>query len=260
MPGLGEILELLDVLKTSIFSTRYKWKFFILHSTISLHEQTEVMKSSIDGNRHIILATNIAESSLTVPDVEYVIDFCLCKTLIANQQGYNMTYLALEWSSKSSSDQRSGRTGRTINGQVFRLVPSHFYQTLDEYELPEFEKTSLENYVLKAKLIDLNLSPKEVLAYALNPPKLHNIEKSVLTLKRLGAFTVYIQNADGEGYKYDPENGNLTALGYVMALLPLDIMLSKLVSLGLVFDVTYETIVIASAHCTSGMTIYFLLF
>src|SRR5699024_12278726 len=68
-------------------------------------------------------------------------------TLIASRQGYNMTYLSLEWSSKSSSDQRAGRTGRTNHGQVFRLIPNHFYQTLNKYEIPEFEKTPLENYV-----------------------------------------------------------------------------------------------------------------
>ena len=253
LPGLAEILELMNILKTSPYSIRYKWKFYILHSTVSLKEQTEVMKASIDGSRHIILATNIAESSLTVPNVEYVIDYCLCKTLIASRQGYNMTYLALEWSSKSSSDQRAGRTGRTNHGQVFRLIPSHFYQTLHEYEIPEFEKTPLENYVLKAKLIDPKLQPKKVLAFALNPPKLEDIEQAVLTLKRVGAFTVYVQNDDEEVYHYNAENGNLTALGYIMAMLPLDIMLSKLVALGLVFDVTYEAIVIAAAHCTSGI-------
>ena len=242
------------------------------------------------------LATNIAESSLTVPNVEYVIDFCLCKTLIASRQGYNMTYLSLEWSSKSSSDQRAGRTGRTNHGQVFRLIPNHFYQTLNEYEIPEFEKTPLENYVLKAKLIDDHIPPKNVLAFALNPPKLNDIEQAVLTPKRIGAFTVYMQEEreeeaeeteDGEKpsevekgqlalvvaeereereerrpdkkeevkYIHEKEDGNLTALGYIMALLPLDIMLSKLVALGLVFDVSFETIVIAAAHCTSGLLI-----
>lgn len=245
---------MLNILKSSPYASRYKWKFFILHSTVSLKEQTEVMRVAIDGSRHIILATNIAESSLTVPNVEFVIDFCLCKTLIASRQGYNMTYLALEWSSKSSSDQRAGRTGRTNHGQVFRLIPNQFYQTLSEYEVPEFEKTPLENYVLKAKLIDDTKPPKHVLAYALNPPKLEDVEQAVLTLKRVGAFTVYLEPETEAGTKYDDEDGNMTALGYIMAFLPLDIMLSKLVALGLVFDVTYEAIVIAAAHCTTGLT------
>ncbi|KAJ6218490.1 hypothetical protein RDWZM_009647 [Blomia tropicalis] len=257
LPGMGEILDLLNILKFSQYANKYKWKFFILHSTISLKEQTEVMKESLDGYRHIILATNIAESSLTVPNVEYVIDYCMCKTLISNRKGCNMTYLSLEWSSKSASDQRAGRTGRTNNGQVFRLLPSHFYQTFDEYDVPEFERTPLENYIMKAKLIDPKLPPKEVFAYALNPPKLEDVEKSILTLKRVGAFTVYVPNhldpqTSEDEYEYDVEDGNLTALGYIMAMLPLDIMLGKLVSLGLVFDVTYESIVIAAAHCTSG--------
>lgn len=256
LPGLAEIIELTEVLRNSPFATRYKWKFYVLHSTVSLKEQTEVLKMSADGSRHIILATNIAESSLTVPNIEYVIDFCLCKTLLACRQGStSMTYLSLDWSSQSSSEQRAGRTGRTNDGTVFRLIPRHFYSSMAQYEVPEFERTPLENYVLKAKLIDERLPPKEVLVYALSPPCLEDIDSAVLNLKRMSAFAVKVTKKDEkeeESEEYDREDGNLTTLGYIMAQLPMDIMLSKLVALGLVFDCTYEAVVIAAAHCTSG--------
>ena len=250
LPGLGDILKLMDLFLE--FKSKYKWKLFILHSTISLADQTEALRPSTDGSRHIIFATNIAESSLTVPNVEFVIDFCLCKTLMACRDGNYMSHLALNWSSKSSCDQRAGRTGRTNSGQVFRLIPYNFYKSLRDYEIPEFEKISLDSYVLKAKLLDPSLPPKKVLAYALDPPKLHDIERSILSLKRTCALTVHVKKSNENEYFYDPENGDLTSLGYIMSLLPLDIMLSKLVALGLVFDILDDAITIASAHCLSG--------
>lgn len=240
--------------------SHYKFKIFILHSTISLKEQMQVMRPSVDGSRYVVLATNIAESSLTVPNVEYVIDYCLCKSFLNCRDGPNMTYLSLEWSSKSSCDQRAGRTGRTNDGLVLRLVPYKFYQHLKNYDIPEFERIPLDRYVLNAKLIDSKLPPKMVLSYALNPPNLQDIESSILSLKRAGALTVYIEKKSNEVNSmqnkvqshYDPEDGDLTSLGYIMSLLPLDIMLAKLVSLGLVFDVLNEAIIIAAAHHTSG--------
>ena len=293
LPGLAEILDLMKVLSDSPLSERFKWQFSILHSTVSLQEQTDVLKvatAATGGGRHIILATNIAESSLTVPNVEFVLDFCLCKVLMASRQpGCSMTYLALQWSSMSSAEQRAGRTGRTNHGVVFRLVPRRFYETrLEPFEVPEFERTPLENYVLKAKLIEDRLPPKAVLAYALSPPALEDIQWALLTLKRMNALTVnttttaeaakaaaapvaslpeelavVVDDGNGEideedGYHqaeeshYQRDNGNLTTLGYIMALLPMDIRLSKLVALGVVFDCTDEAVVIAAAHCTAG--------
>ncbi len=289
LPGLAEILEVMQALSESPLSARFRWQFSILHSTVSLQEQTDVLKvatAATGGGRHIILATNIAESSLTVPNVEFVLDFCLCKVLMASrQQGCSMTYLALQWSSQSSAEQRAGRTGRTNHGVVFRLVPRRFYESrLEPFEVPEFERTPLENYVLKAKLIEDRLPPKAVLAYALSPPALEDIQWALLTLKRMNALTVNTTAAeaaaaaapvaslqelavvvdDGNGENdeedgcqaeeshYQPDNGNLTTLGYIMALLPMDIRLSKLVALGVVFDCTDEAVVIAAAHCTAG--------
>lgn len=256
LPGLAEIINLHDSLLQSGAAQTYNWKFFILHSTVSLKDQSAVMMEPTEGLRNIIFSTNIAESSLTVPNVEFVIDFCLQKSIGHCRQAGGYNHLTLEWASKSACDQRAGRTGRTNCGLVFRLVPKSFYKSFRNYEIPEFEKIPLENYILKAKLIDLNMAPREVLAIAINPPKLSDIEKSVLTLKRVGALSIQTAKTGSDlqrGFCYEAENGDLTTLGFFMAFLPLEICLSKLIALGLMFDVTFESVVIAAAHTTPGI-------
>ena len=77
--------------------------------------------------RKIILSTNIAESSVTVPDIIYVIDFCLVKQLVADPVT-NFCSLRTEWAPKSSCIQRAGRVGRVNHGIVYRMITENFYR------------------------------------------------------------------------------------------------------------------------------------
>lgn len=109
------------------------------------------MRSTADGVRKIILATNIAESSITVPDVKYgihtepnvttrplnhfytfwvlVIDFCLTRNLVLDTNT-NFASLRLDWASRNNCRQRAGRTGRLMNGRCYRLVTQGFYEVI----------------------------------------------------------------------------------------------------------------------------------
>jgi HrpA-like RNA helicase len=100
------------------------------------------------GRRKVIIATNIAESSITIPDVKYVIDFMLTKELFYDPMT-KCESLHLSWASKASSKQRSGRAGRVADGFAFRLCTDKFFKhTIQEYPKPEMQRCPLEKLVL----------------------------------------------------------------------------------------------------------------
>ncbi|RWS11290.1 putative ATP-dependent RNA helicase TDRD9-like protein, partial [Dinothrombium tinctorium] len=245
LPGYEEINEMMARLRKNETENK-KWWILPLHSTITVEEQNRVFEAAKRGERKIILATNIAESSITVPDIEYVIDFCLTKNLVCDPDT-NYPSLRLEWASKANCKQRSGRAGRCRQGRCYRLVPNDFYERyFHNYPIPELNRTPLESAVLKVKKLDLG-PPKELLALCIEPPNLSDIRRAVLRLKEVGALTVTI------GRYYDVEDGNLTTIGRIMALLPIDVQLSKLVILGHAFDCLDDCIIIAACLSVQNM-------
>ncbi|KAF8774277.1 ATP-dependent RNA helicase TDRD9 like protein [Argiope bruennichi] len=234
LPGYEEICALTNKLQTASFNNNF-W-IIPLHSTITVEEQTKVFRKASPDQRKIIISTNIAESSITVPDVKYVIDFCLTKNLITDPIS-NYTCLKLEWASKSNCVQRKGRAGRVDIGKVYRLVPLAFYNKLPEYSIPEIKRCPLTNTILHIKKLNL-CEPQEMLAYALDPPDIYDIGNAIQQLKEALALT-------SKGT--DPFDGNLTFVGRVMANLPLDIKLSKLIIFGYVFHCLEECIIIAAS-------------
>ena len=104
--------------------------------------------SRLEGKRKVIVATNIAESSITIPDVKYVIDFLLTKELYYDPASRSES-LQLQWCSKASAKQRAGRAGRVADGIVFRLASRLFYdQSIPEYPKPEMQRCPLEKLIL----------------------------------------------------------------------------------------------------------------
>ncbi|KYN01299.1 PREDICTED: putative ATP-dependent RNA helicase TDRD9 [Cyphomyrmex costatus] len=236
LPGFTEIEELRAILLSERY-TDTQWDIIILHSFISTEEQENVFKKPPKSYRRIILSTNIAESSITVPDVKYVIDFCLTKLLVM-EPGTNYQCLQLCWASKSNCQQRAGRTGRVMDGRVYRMIPRKFYKNvLNEECLPEILRAPLANVVLKTKLLDMG-EPKALLALSLDPPNLSNIRDTILLLKEVGALL------NRGTHEFD---GDITPLGHIMANLPLDVHVTKLVILGHVFGILSDAIIIAAS-------------
>ncbi|CAC5402912.1 TDRD9 [Mytilus coruscus] len=193
-----------------------------------------------EGERKIILSTNIAESSITVPDIKYVIDFCLTKSLVSDPDT-NYTSLQLEWASRANCTQRKGRAGRVSDGRVYRMITRFFWETyIPDYGIPEMQRCPLEQLILQVKLLDLG-QPKAILALALTPPNLNDIEKTILLLKEVGALS-----APSTGVK-NPYDGQLTFVGRVLAELPVDIRIGKLLMLGHVFGLLEECLIIGAA-------------
>lgn len=240
LPGLYEIECFERQLNNPKFDNIYSKKDFklcVMHSSLSPEDQRAAFTKT--NCKKIILATNIAESSITLPDVRYVIDFCLTKYLY-NDSNKNLTTLLLDWTSQNSCEQRAGRTGRVGEGQVFRLVNKNFYERgMRESSIPEMRRCPLENIVLKAKLLEMG-SPSGILALALDAPNKSDILNAILTLKEVGALLMLTNN------KFEKEDGELTYMGRIMAALPIDVHLSKLIVMGYLFSVLDEAIKIAA--------------
>uniref|UniRef100_A0A673V8U2 ATP-dependent RNA helicase TDRD9 n=1 Tax=Suricata suricatta TaxID=37032 RepID=A0A673V8U2_SURSU len=238
LPGLGEINCMHELLTNMVHK---RLQVYPLHSSVTLEEQNNVFLSPVPGYRKIILSTNIAESSVTVPDVKYVIDFCLTRTLVCDEDT-NYQSLRLSWASKTSCDQRKGRAGRVSKGYCYRLIRRDFWDgAIPDHAVPEMLRCPLGSTILKVKLLDMG-EPRALLATALSPPSLSDIERTVLLLKEVGALAVSAQG-EAEG----PHDGELTFLGRVLAQLPVSHQLGKLVVLGHVFGCLDECLIIASA-------------
>lgn len=220
-----------------------QYEIIILHSLM----ETETFGRAYERGttRKIILATNMAESSVTLPGVTFVFDFCLTK-YNETDTSTGLTKLKLDWASKKSLEQRAGRVGRIENGQVIRLIykESH-YELLDEETKPEIQRVSLEFAVLKTKELDLG-RPTAVLALALDPPLRKGIQDAIVSLKEIGALTRF-----DEYRRFTQRDGELTMIGKIMTKLPVDHRIAKLIILGYVFRCLNECIIMGLGFSSS---------
>ncbi|XP_037756977.2 ATP-dependent RNA helicase TDRD9 [Chelonia mydas] len=238
LPGLAEMNYMHELLTSMIHK---RLQVYLLHSSVTLEEQNNVFLTPVPGYRKIILSTNMAESSVTVPDVKYVIDFCLTRTLVCDEDT-NYQSLRLCWASKTSCNQRKGRAGRVSKGYCYRLVHKDFWTNyIPENAIPEMLRCPLGSTVLKVKLLDMG-EPRALLATALSPPSIGDIERTILQLKEMGALAISALPEEE-----NPYDGELTFLGRVLAQLPVDQQLGKLIVLGHVFGCLEECLIIAAA-------------
>ncbi|XP_019375443.1 PREDICTED: putative ATP-dependent RNA helicase TDRD9 [Gavialis gangeticus] len=238
LPGLAEINYMHELLSNMVHK---RLQVYPLHSSVTLEEQNNVFLTPVPGYRKIILSTNIAESSLTVPDIKYVIDFCLTRTLVCDE-GTKYQSLRLCWASQTNCNQRKGRAGRVSRGYCYRLVSKDFWiNCIPENAVPEMLRCPLGSIILKVKLLDMG-EPRALLATALSPPGICDIEHTILQLKEVGALAISAQTEEE-----NPYDGELTFLGRVLAQLPVDQHLGKLIVLGHVFGCLEECLIIAAA-------------
>ncbi|XP_059081906.1 LOW QUALITY PROTEIN: probable ATP-dependent RNA helicase spindle-E [Tigriopus californicus] len=247
LPGEAEIMRVKRVLEGGSKAKELGWVVHVLHSKVPLDLIELAFQDPPRGYRKVILATNVAESSITIPDVKYIVDFCLTKILMTDVVT-NYVSLKLEFADKNSCIQRMGRAGRVSSGRVYRLVRKSFFdECLEDSHRPEMQRAPLDKIILETKQLNFG-SPKELLALALDPPDLNNITQTVMTLKVIGAL---LTTSEG---KTVMDDGDLTPLGEMIVSLPVDVRLAKLIILGQLFNVLNETIVIAA--CVSQKSIF----
>lgn len=225
LPGWEEIVatqkalqQPLGPLTINFNSSRYS--IHLLHSTIPLAEQQAIFEPPASGVRRIILATNIAETSVTIPDVVYVID-----TAKVKEQRYDpdrhMSSLVSAWVGSSNLNQRAGRAGRHRSGEYFGILSKSHAESLNPYQTVEMKRVDLSNVVMHVKALGLpGMTVEEVLAAAIEAPDPGRVQAAMRDLQMAGAL--------------DAEK-NLTSLGRVLLQLPVDAQMGRLVLYGSFF-------------------------
>jgi len=218
MPGLSEIRQLHSLLVSS--DTFGKgWVVHLLHSSFSTEDLERAFERPPAGCRKIVIATNIAETGITIPDVTAVIDTCKEKVMRFDERR-QLSKLTEAFISRSSARQRRGRAARVQEGLCFHLVTKYRHDHLMlEQQIPEMLRLSLQDPILRIKVWDLG-PIEETLAAAIDPPPRKNVLRAIEKLKDAGALT---------------KGDDLTPLGQQIARLPLEVTLAKLAILGVVF-------------------------
>ncbi|CAG9317937.1 unnamed protein product [Blepharisma stoltei] len=230
LPGIQEINYMYDKLEDICEDIFYELDICILHSSIPEEQHEKVLELPSPDKRRIILSTNIAESSVTLIDVRFIIDFGFLR-----QNAFNSNTMAdnleLVWAAKSVMKQRAGRVGRVADGVVFRLMPEGFFNfKLYDYAKPEIQRCSLDKLVLKLKQLNFG-NPRDVLGKALQPPDEAEIAKTEKYLQEMGGLD---------------SKKNITPLGKLYADMPYDIRVTRLCMFGLIFGCFRDSMVIGA--------------
>ncbi|EPB67492.1 helicase protein [Ancylostoma ceylanicum] len=156
--GVAEITTVAEALKTYAELTK-AWIILMLHSTLSVEEQDKVFDVAPSGVRKCILSTNIAETSVTIDGIRFVIDSGKVN-LIKHETGSGTQKLSEFWVSKASADQRKGRAGRTGPGICYRLYSEEQYNKMDDFTTSEINRVSLQEMALRMISLNLGLDPR----------------------------------------------------------------------------------------------------
>jgi ATP-dependent helicase HrpA len=205
LPGEREIRETADAMRGRSLKGA---EILPLYGRLSMEEQARIFKPG--GGRRVVLATNVAETSLTVPGIRYVVDTGLARI---NRYSYRnkVEQLLTEPVSQASANQRAGRCGRVAAGICVRLYSEEDYRSRAEYSEPEILRSSLASVILRMKA--LGLTDVERFAF-LDPPQPRMIADGYQLLAELGAV--------------DDEN-RLTAVGRKLARFPIDPRIARMI-------------------------------
>ncbi|KAL3513087.1 hypothetical protein ACH5RR_025804 [Cinchona calisaya] len=209
-----------------------------IYANLPTELQAKIFEPTPEGARKVVLATNIAETSLTIDGIKYVIDPGFCKMKSYNPRT-GMESLLVTPVSKASANQRAGRSGRTGPGKCFRLYTAHNYlHDLEDNTVPEIQRTNLANVVLSLKSLGIH----DLLNFDfMDPPPAEALLKALELLYALGALN---------------KLGELTKVGRRMAEFPLDPMLSKMIVASDNYKCSDEIISIA-AMLSIGNSIFY---
>ena len=223
LPGEREIREAMVELEQRALPHT---ELLPLYGRLSAAEQQRVFQTM--AKRRVVLATNVAETSLTIPGIVYVVD-----AGVARVNRYNVrtgvTQLLVEPVSKASADQRKGRCGRTESGVCFRMYEEQDYNGRPAHTDPEIKRVGLAGVILRMK--SLRLGNIESFPF-LDPPQKRSVDEGYRVLEELGALG---------------EDGRLTQLGEQLGRLPIDPRLGRMVLGGRDENALREVVIIAAA-------------
>lgn len=218
MPGWEELCELESRLLLGSDA-----QVHVVHSTSPPGTAEAIFKPLPEGvRRRIILATNIAESSLTIPDVVYVVDGGKQKVNLWDPR-HRLNALTMAWASAANRKQRMGRAGRVQPGEYWLMLNRSLVSQLPAATPPEMLRLGLEDVCLtvRATCGDRLGTIQEALSTALDAPGEEAVDEAVVRLTRLGALR--------------PHDQSLTSLGAFLSKLPVSAQLGKLLAMGIMF-------------------------
>ncbi|CBK25243.2 uncharacterized protein [Blastocystis hominis] len=231
LTGQEEIESLAEMLeeKLPLFPKDAKsLLIYPLYAALPPEQQLAVFTPTPPDSRKVILSTNIAESSVTIQGIKYVVDSGMIKIRVS-QTTTGLESLLVTPVSKSHAWQRSGRAGRESAGKCFRLFPEDAFLALPEDAVPEIQRCNLSSMILQLKTMGI----EDVLGFHyLQAPSRDSLKRSLEQLLLLGAL--------------DRRSGSLTKLGREMALLPLDPLYSRLLILSKEYHCSAEILDIVS--------------
>jgi ATP-dependent RNA helicase DHX29 len=230
LPGIAEIRTLNDMLLGDrTFADN--WLVYPMHSSIASEEQEAAFLIPPPGMRKIVLATNIAETGITIPDVTCVIDTGKHREMRFDERR-QLSRLIDSFISRANAKQRRGRAGRVQEGLCFHLFTKHRHDTsMNDQQTPEMLRLSLQDLAIRVKICKIG-GIEETLSQALDPPSAKNIRRAIDALVDVRALTATTEE--------------LTPLGLQLARLPLDVFLGKLILLGAVFKCLDMAITVAA--------------
>jgi HrpA-like RNA helicase len=231
--GMNDIVAIMEIIEGIIVPGTF-FTCIPIHSDIPFEEQMTAFNAAEKNEVKIILATNAAESSVTLPDVDNVICLGLCKQIEYNPTSHRQMLMPT-WISKASATQRAGRTGRVRPGNVYRLYEQETFQIMEDFEQGEMLRVPLDNVILSLKQMITDESVTNVLASCLEPPNLSTIDRSFESLFSSNFIT---SSSDDDSCK-------ITQLGHFVSALGIDLALGSLVGLGIQFGVGAEAIQLA---------------
>jgi len=228
LPGEREIRDTAEALRKHHAPNKQSQGLEILplFSRLSAAEQDKVFKTG--GKRRVVLATNVAETSLTVPNIGYVID---CGLARVNRYSIRqkVEQLHIEKISRAAANQRLGRCGRVMSGICVRLYDEADFLQRDEFTDPEIFRVSLATVILRMSSLELG----DIAEFPfIEPPTPRMIADGYQLLAELNAID---------------ENRQLTQLGRELARLPLDPKIARLLVAGRQYQCLSEILIIASA-------------
>lgn len=188
LPGYDDIVTLRDTIQACAEMNAVKYQTFTLHSNMQTLDQKKVF-NPLPNARKIIISTNIAETSITIDDVVYVVDSCKVKEKYYESNG-GVCSLQCVWSSRAAAQQRAGRAGRTQPGRCFHLCSARRFRALPLSAVPEMLRVPLQELCLHTKLLAPGNTPiADFLSKALEPPSFLAVRNAVTLLKTIGALT-----------------------------------------------------------------------
>ena len=224
LSGEQEIRDTADLL-----AGRERLEVLPLYSRLAAADQHKVFarRAASSYTRRVVLATNVAETSLTVPGIKYVIDPGTAR-ISRYSHRTKVQRLPIEPISQASANQRKGRCGRTSDGICIRLYSQEDFESRPEFTDPEILRTNLASVILQMAAIGLGDIPKFPF---IDPPDARNIADGLTLLAELNAF----------------KNGRIAGLGRKLARLPVDPRIGRMILEADRNGCTREVLIIAAA-------------